>query len=54
VLPIDALGVIATLTDEQILERLLALNLERAAEDAKTPSLRKYKSSRSKHADELI
>jgi len=49
-----AYGWPADLTDEQILERLLALNLERAAEDAKTPSLKKYKSSRSKHADELI
>ena len=49
-----AYGWPADLTDEQILERLLGLNLERAAEDAKTASLRKYKSSRSKHADELI
>jgi hypothetical protein len=44
----------ADLTDEQILERLLALNLERAAEEAKAASLKKPKTSRSKHADELI
>ena len=42
------------LTDDQILERLLALNLERAAEEGKTASLKKPKSSRSKREDELI
>jgi hypothetical protein len=42
------------LTDEQILERLLALNLERAAEEEKTASLKKPKSSRAKREDELI
>lgn len=42
------------LTDDQILERLLAFNLERAAEEGKTASLKKPKSSRTKHEDELI
>jgi type II restriction/modification system DNA methylase subunit YeeA len=49
-----AYGWPADLTDEQILERLLALNLERAAEEAQAASLKKPKTSRSKHADELI
>ena len=44
----------ADLTDEQILERLLALNLERAAEEAKAAKVKKPRTSRSKHADELI
>ena len=49
-----AYGWPADLTDEQILEKLLALNLERAAEESKAASLKKPKTSRSKHADELI
>jgi hypothetical protein len=49
-----AYGWPADLTDEQILERLLALNLERAAEEADAAKVKKPKSSRSKHADELI
>ncbi len=49
-----AYGWSSDLSDEQILQRLLALNLERAAEEAHTASLKKSKSSRSKHADELI
>jgi len=49
-----AYGWPADSSDEQILERLLALNLERAAEEAKAASLNKPKPSRSKHADELI
>jgi hypothetical protein len=49
-----AYGWPADLTDERILEKLLALNLERAAEESKAASLKKPRTSRSKHADELI
>jgi len=42
------------LTDEQILEKLLALNLERAAEEAKAAQVKKPKTSREKKADEMI
>jgi hypothetical protein len=42
------------LTDEEILEKLLALNLERAAEEAKAAKVKKPRTSRLKHADELI
>jgi len=42
------------LTDEQILERLLALNLERAAEEAKAAKVKKPKPQRQKHAEELL
>ncbi len=49
-----AYGWSADLTDEQILEKLLVLNLERAAEERKTANLQKPKSSRAKHEDELI
>lgn len=42
------------LTDEQILERLLALNLERAAEEEKAAKAPKPKISRPKRDDELI
>jgi hypothetical protein len=49
-----AYGWPAELTDEQILERLLALNLERAAEELKTAKVKKPRASREKHADELI
>ena len=45
----------ADLTDEQILERLLKLNLERAAEEAKaTTQAKKPKTSRAKREDEMI
>ncbi len=51
----DAYGWPADLTDEQILERLLALNLQRAAEEKKKPiELAKPRASRSKQADEMI
>jgi hypothetical protein len=46
--------------EEKILERLLALNLERAAEEAakqeedKSANARKPRSTRAKHADEMI
>jgi len=40
------------LTDERILERLLALNLERAAEEEK--AIKKPKTSRAKRADEML
>ena len=49
-----AYGWPADLADEQILERLLKLNLERAAEEVKTGQIKKPKISRAKQADELI
>ncbi len=50
-----AYGWPADLSDEQILERLLALNLSRAAEETKTASApKKAKPQREKSADELI
>jgi hypothetical protein len=42
------------LTDEQILERLLDLNLARAAEEAKAAKVKKPKASREKHSDEML
>jgi type II restriction/modification system DNA methylase subunit YeeA len=42
------------LTNEQILERLLALNLQRAAEEESRAKAKKPKASREKRADELI
>ena len=49
-----AYGWAADLTDEQILEKLLALNLERAAEEAKAAKVPKPKAQRTKQADELV
>jgi len=49
-----AYGWPADLADEEILEKLLALNLERAAEEAKAAKVKKPRTSRLKHADELI
>jgi hypothetical protein len=49
-----AYGFPADLTDEQILEKLLALNLERAAEEAKAAKVKQPKTSREKHAEEMI
>jgi len=49
-----AYGWPADLTDEQILERLLALNLERAAEEAKSAKVKQPKTSREKHEDEIV
>lgn len=49
-----AYGWAADLSDEQILEHLLALNLERAAEEAKTETRKKMQAQRTKQADELI
>jgi type II restriction/modification system DNA methylase subunit YeeA len=49
-----AYGWPADLSDEQILERLLALNLERAEEEAKAAMVTKPKTSREKRADELV
>ncbi len=50
-----AYGWPAALSDEQILEKLLALNLRRAAEEAKTAAAPKTrKPQREKSADELI
>jgi hypothetical protein len=49
-----AYGWPADLTDEQILERLLALNLARAAEEAKATNVKKPKTTREKGTDELV
>ncbi|MEP6663345.1 MAG: hypothetical protein ABJC04_06730, partial [Verrucomicrobiota bacterium] len=49
-----AYGFPADLTDEQILEKLLALNLERAAEEAKAAKVKKPKAQRAKEAGELV
>ncbi len=50
-----AYGWPADLSDEQILEKLLALNLERAAAEAQAAAMpKKAKPQRDKHADELI
>jgi len=48
-----AYGWPADLTDEPILERLFALNLELAAEEAKAAKQPKPKSQRARHAEEL-
>jgi hypothetical protein len=50
----DAYGWPADLADEQILERLLALNFERAAAEAKASNTEEPKASRGKHADEML
>jgi hypothetical protein len=42
------------LTDEEILEKLLALNLERAAEEAKAAQVKQPRVSREKQHDEMI
>jgi type II restriction/modification system DNA methylase subunit YeeA len=44
----------AAITDEEILERLLALNLERAAEETKAAKAKKAKISRAKNAEEML
>jgi hypothetical protein len=49
-----AYGWPADLTDEQILERLLALNLERAAEEEKAARVNKPKLQRARQADEML
>ena len=49
-----AYGWPADLSDEQILEKLLALNLERAAEEARTSETQKRRTTREKHAGEMI
>lgn len=49
-----AYGWPADLNDEQILEKLLALNLERAAEEAKASKVKKPKVQRSKDGEEMI
>jgi len=49
-----AYGWPADLTDEQILEKLLALNLERAEEEAKAAKVKKPKAQRTKRADEML
>lgn len=50
-----AYGWPANLSDEEILERLLALNLERAAEEKRAAKATSRKrSSRTKTADEMI
>jgi type II restriction/modification system DNA methylase subunit YeeA len=42
------------LSDDQILEKMLALNLERAAEEAKAAKVKKPKITRAKQADEML
>jgi hypothetical protein len=42
------------LSDEAILEKLLALNLERAAEEAKGAQVKQPRAQRAKHAEEMI
>jgi type II restriction/modification system DNA methylase subunit YeeA len=49
-----AYGWPADLSDEQILERLLALNLEQAEAEAKAAKVEKPITSRAKHTDELL
>ena len=49
-----AYGWPADLSDEQILEKLLALNLARAAAESKAAKVKKPKTSREKNADEMI
>ncbi len=49
-----AYGFPADLTDEQILEKLLALNLERAAAEAKAATVKKPKAQRQKKPDEFV
>ena len=49
-----AYGWPADLADEQILECLLALNLERAAEETKATKEKKPKMQRGRRADELV
>ena len=45
----------ADLSDDQVLERLLALNLERAAaEKAATAAAPKKRGAREKHTDEML
>jgi hypothetical protein len=49
-----AYGWPADLSDDDILARLLELNLARAAEEQRAPEARKPKVSRAKRDDELI
>ena len=49
-----AYGLPADLSDEQILERLLALNLERAAEEARAAKSPKPKMQRDKSEKEMV
>jgi hypothetical protein len=49
-----AYGFDVELTDEQILEKLLALNLERAAAEKKSAAAPKKRSSRARTAEEMI
>ena len=49
-----AYGFDVDLTDEQILEKLLALNLERATSEKKSTGAPKKRSSRAKSAEEFV
>ncbi len=49
-----AYGFPADLTDEQILEKLLTLNLARAAEEVKAAKVKQPKTTRAKREDEMI
>ena len=51
---LTAYGFPADLSDEQILERLLALNLERAAGEAKAAKVKKPQKTCEKHAAEKL
>ncbi len=50
----DAYGWPIDLTEQQVLERLLALNLERAAEEEKAAKVKPARTSRAKREDELV
>ena len=49
-----AYGLPADLSDEQILENLLSLNLARAAEESKPAQAEKPRATRGKHTDEML
>ena len=50
----EAYGFPVELSDEHILERLLALNLERAEEEEQGAKVKKVKLSRAKSEDEML
>lgn len=49
-----AYGWPADLSDEQILEKLLALNLERGTEEDKCINMKQPKAQRTKQVDQLV
>jgi hypothetical protein len=53
--PLTVFGILTMdLAEEQILEKLLALNLERAASEKKSTGAPKKRSSRAKTAEEFV